>query len=181
MGAGLWMQWVAAENVSSADSLLLRPSADAGAYLKTLGRAPVGPLARYLAVEQNRVLFESWGSVQIALAAFFFFFLLFGTRLGKIPLALALLMLLIVVGERVLVIPEMNSVGRATDFATDPSHRVRLAREALNYGYSVAEGAKWVLAAGMAGFLIFQQSRRSLGSRHEVDLIDKANYRHIDR
>jgi hypothetical protein len=175
------MQYVAANNAGAPDSLLMRPTAAAAAYLKTLGHAPVAPLARYLAAEQNRSLFETWGMVQIAVAAFFFFFLLFGTTQGKIPLALALAMFLIAVGERAAFTPEMAAVGRATDFAADPSHRVRAAREVLNYGYNLAELAKWVLAAGVAGFLIWQRGGRSTDSRHQVDMVDKADYRHIDR
>jgi len=175
------MQWVVANNVSSAESLLTRPSAAAAAYLKTLGHVQLAPLADYLAAEQNRSLFENWGMIQIAVSALFFFFLLFGTRQGKVPLALALLLFLVAVGERVLVIPEMNMVGRATDFAAASSHRIQLESRALNYGYMAAELAKWVLAAGVAGFLIWQRGGRSVDSRHKVDLIDKTNYRHIDR
>lgn len=175
------MQYVAAANASAANSLLMRPSAAASEYLKTLGHTPIFPLARYLAAEQNRSLYETWGMVQIAVGAFFFFFLLFGTKQGKVPLALALLMFLIAVAERVVVMPEMEMVGRVTDFAASQSHRVRTANEVLNYGYAMAELAKWVLAAGVAGFLIWQRERRSTDSRHQVDMVDKANYRHIDR
>ena len=141
MGAGLWMLWVAADNAASADRLLLAPNASAAAYLKTLGRAQLGPLTHYLATEQNRALFDTWGVVQIVMAGVFFLFLLFGTRLGKFPLAVALLMLLIVVVERVAIAPGMEMVGRVTDFNLDPSHQARLARDVLNYGYSMAE---WV-------------------------------------
>jgi hypothetical protein len=121
MGAGLWMLWVAADSAASADRLLLSPSEAASAYLKSLGHVPLRPLAQYLAAERNRSLFEVWGVVQIALGGAFFFFLLFGTRLGKFPLALALLMLLIAVGERMALIPGMEMVGRATEFNLDPS------------------------------------------------------------
>jgi hypothetical protein len=181
LGAGLWMQFVAAENAAAADSLLTRPSAAAADYLKTLGRTPIGPLAHYLAAEQNRALFETWGTVQIALAAGFFFFLLFGTRQGKIPLALALLLFLIAVGQRTVITPYIATVGRVMDFAADPSHRARAAREVLNYGYTLSELVKWLLAAGVAGSLIWQRGGRSNDSRHQVDMVDKANYRHIDR
>jgi len=181
MGAGAWMLWVSADNAASADKLLLAPSAAASDYLKTLGHAPVGPLAHYLAAEQNRSLFETWGVVQIALAAVFFFFLLFGTRLGKVPLGLALLMLLIVIAERVAVTPGMEMVGRATDFRADPSHRARMARDVLDYGYAMAEAAKFLLAAIVGVFLVWEQSRRSQDSRHKVDMVDKSDYRHIDR
>ena len=69
--------------------------------------------------------------------------------------------------ERLFVTPEIAMVGRATDFADDPSHRVRLATDVLGYGYSVVELAKWLIAAGVAGFLIWQpSSRRSLDSKN---------------
>jgi hypothetical protein len=181
LGASLWMQWVVSENVKSAENLLLRPSADAAAYLKTVNTATVIPLAHYLAAEQNRALYDTWGMVQIVIGAGFFFFLLFGTRLGKVPIVLALVMLAVTVVERAVVIPEMNMVGRATDFAADPSHRIRLARAALDYGYAGAELVKWLLAAGVLSVIVFAHGRRSLDSRHQVDMVDKANYRHIDR
>jgi hypothetical protein len=154
LGAGAWMQWVAASNTNSANELLMRPSAAAAAYLKTLGRAPIGPLADYLAAQQNRVLFETWGTAQIVVSALFFFFLLFGTSQGKVPLAMALLLFLIAVAERVVIVPEMNMVALATDFAQNQSHRIRLESQALDYGYMTAELVKWVVAAGVAGLLI---------------------------
>src|ERR1035441_10368822 len=113
LGAGLWMQWLATNNSDSVNSLLTRPSSAAAVHLKSLGHAPIQPLAHYLAEEQNRSLFETWGMAQIAVSAAFFFFLLFGTRQGKAPLALALLLFLVAVGERAVVIPQMNMVGRS--------------------------------------------------------------------
>jgi hypothetical protein len=181
MGAGLWMLWVAADNAASSDRLLRAPNANAAAYLKTLGRTQLLPLAHYLAAEQNRSLFETWGVVQIVLAGLFFFFLLFGTHLGKFPLAVALLLLLIAIGERLALTPGLEIVGRATDFNLNPSDRARMAHAALNYGYQMAEWAKFALGAVAAVFLIWPERRRSLHSRNQVDLVDKADYRHIDR
>jgi hypothetical protein len=181
LGAGLWMQWVASDNASAVDNLLTHPSENAAAYIKSLGHAPVGPLARYLEAERNRSLYETWGAVQIVVSALFFFFILFGTKMGKVPLALALALFLLVLAERLFLTPQIEMVGRATDFAVDPSHRMRLLREAVGYGYTAAEAAKWLLSAALACFLIWQRTRSSVDSRHEVDLVDKANYRHINR
>jgi len=181
MGAGLWMLWVAADNVAAADRLLLAPNAYAAAYLKTLDRTPLSPLTHYLANEQNRALFETWGVVQIVLGGLFLCFLVFGTHLGKFPLAVALTMLLIVIGERVAITPQLELVGQHNDFSLDPSHRARLANDVLNYGYKMAEWVKFALGAVAAVFLIWQERRRSFNSRKQVDLIDKTDYRHIDR
>jgi hypothetical protein len=118
--------------------------------------------------------------VQIVLGALFFFFLLFGTRLGKFPLAVALLMLLIVIGERMAITPGMEMVGQVTDLNPDPSHRARLVRDVLNYGYTMAEWTKFALGAVAAVFLVWQEKRRSVDSRNQVNVIDKADYRHIN-
>jgi len=181
MGAGLWMLWVASANAASADRLLLAPNDSASAYLKTFGHAPLSPLAHYLAEEQNRSLFETWGVVQIVLGGLFLFFIVFGTRLGKFPIIVALLMLLIVIGERVAIGPGMEMVGRATDLNLDPSHRAVMARDALNFGYKMAEWTKFFLGAVAAIYLVSQQNRPSLNSRNQLDMVDKSNYRHIDR
>jgi membrane protein required for beta-lactamase induction len=145
-----------------------------------LGHAPVSPLAHYLAAEQNRSLFETWGVVQIVLSGLFFLLLLFGTRVGKFPLAVALLMVVIAIGERVAT-PGIEMVGRAVDFNPDPSHRVRLARDVLSYGFTTAEAAKFLLAAIAAVCLVWPRKRRSFDARHQIDLVDKTDYRHIDR
>jgi len=180
MGAGLWMLWVGHANSAAADKLLLAPNANAAEYFKSVGRPQVAPLAHYLATEQNRSLFEMWGIVQIVLGGLFFFFLLFGTHLGKFPLVVGLLMLLIVIGERAAITPGMEMVGHYTDFNPDPSHKARMARDVLNYGYSMAEWGKFALGVVAAVVLVWQERRRSVGARKQIDLIDKADYRHID-
>lgn len=181
VGAGLWMQWMAVQNAKAAETLLERPGPSAAAYFKTIDLAKASQLAHYLAAEQNRSLYEIWGDVQIAVSALFFFLLLFGTRMGKFSLALALLLFLIALGERLVMTPGMETVGRATDFAVNLSHRAHVATAVVSYGYQVAETSKWILAAAMAGLLIWQRSARSLNSRDEFNVVDKANYRHIDR
>jgi hypothetical protein len=97
-----------------------------------------------------------WGVVQIVLGGLFFFLLLFGTRLGKFPVIVALLMLILilVIAERVAITPGMEMVGQYTNFKLDPSHRARVASDALDYGFKMAEGAKFALGAIMAVFLI---------------------------
>jgi hypothetical protein len=45
----------------------------------------------------------------------------------------------------------------------------------------MAEWAKFAMGAVMAVFLLWQQTRRSLDSRHQVDMVDKTDHRHIDR
>ena len=101
-----------------------------------------------------------WGVVQIVLGGLFFFLLLFGTHLGKFPLAVALAMLLIVIGERVGITPGMEMVRQHTDFNPDPSQRAQLASDVLNFGYKMAEWAKFALGAVSAAMLVWQERRR---------------------
>ena len=120
--------------------------------------------------------------VQIVLGALFLFFLVFGTRLGKFTLAVAVLMLLIVIGERVAIGLGMENGGtRDRSQPGTPRTEAIVARNVMNYGYKMAEWLKFTLGALAAITLIWHQSRPSLDSRKQVDLIDKTDYRHINR
>jgi hypothetical protein len=72
-------------------------------------------------------------------------------------------------------------VRQHTDFNPDPSQRARLAGDVLNFGYKMAEWAKFALGAVSAAMLVWQERRRSINSRNQVNVVDKADYRHIDR
>ena len=87
------------------------------------------------------------GVVQIVLGGLFFSLLLFGTHLGKFPLAVALLMLLIVIGERVAITPAIELVSRHNDLNPSLSQRAQFASDALSYGYKMAEWAKFAFGA----------------------------------
>ena len=178
MGAGLWMYWVASQNALSVNDISFRPSPAVSASIKVLGRTQTLQLAQFLAAEQTRSLYEVWGTVQIALAAGCFFFLLFGTRMGKAPLVIGLVLVLVTVAEALLIYPDL---GVAATLSVDPSRRVRMMRAALDYGYVVAESLKWLLMTGLSAFLVLEQTRRSRNSRNEVDMVDKADYRHVNR
>ena len=175
------MQWMVSENAGFADHLLMSPTPAASAQLKSLGRLTVRPVLRHLTSELSRLYLQTWGTVQIVLGALFFFFLLFGTSQGKLPLGAALLLFGIAVFQRVLITRELVSVGRALDFAANPSARAQLALQALQNGYTGTEIGKWILQLILAAGLIWQRGGRSGSSRDKVDLIDKSYDRHIDR
>lgn len=181
LAGGLFMAWVATENFASADRLAAQPEPAATLRIKLLGRDEARLLLRYEAAEQNRYYFEFWESVQVVVGALFFFFLLFGTTEGKFSLALALAMLAIVGAQRFILTPELKAVGRLLDFAPAVALRGERARfRVLHTAYVGIEMGKWALQLLLAGVLIGRGRLRSGYARQQFDVVDKANYRHVD-
>ena len=177
------MAWVATENFRSVDRTMESPSPVAALQFKSLGPTQTRMMLRYLVSEQNRYYFEYWDDVQIIYGLFFFFFLLFGTKEGKFPLGLALAMLLITMAQRFLLTPELISLGRNIDFIPPDMHSGQRTKfYVLHGGYAAAEVAKWGFGV-VLGLALILAKRRSANSevRQKLDLINKADYRHVDR
>ncbi len=181
MGAGVLMAWVATQNLRSVDRLAAHPDLAAALQLKSLGANQTLPLLRYLASEQTRNNLQTWGSVQLFVSSFFFFFLLFGTNQGKFSLALALLMALIAFSQRLFLIPEILSRGRAIDFVAQAPVYQQTQLDVLHYAYSLTEVVKGGLGLLLAGILIWRTGGRSLNAGQEVQMVDKADHRHVNR
>jgi hypothetical protein len=175
------MLWVAAESFSSVDRLLDRPHPVATAQFKALGRADARLLLRYQVAEQNRWYFEVWETAQLFIGALFFFFLLFATRENKFALLLVLMMIVGVLGQCFLLTPRMIAVGRLIDFVPPAAaSRERTQFSVLHGWYWGMELAKWALGLALAVRLILHRSGRSRHSRQKVNMVDKANYRHVN-
>ena len=175
------MLWVAAESFSSVDRLLGRPQPVATAQFKALGRADARLLLRYQVSEQNRWYFATWEAAQVVMGALFFFFLLFATRENQFALLLVLLMLVAVLVQRFLLTPGMISLGRMIDFAPpDAFSGEHTQFWVMHSWYWGVELAKWALGLALAARLITRRSGRSGNARQQFDMVDKANYRHIN-
>lgn len=177
------MLWVTAQSASSVERHF-EEDASVIVLLKTIGPTAGRALLRHQAMEENRDLVEMWEYAQIFWGVFFFAFLLLGTREGKFPLALALLMLLLVILQRFLLTPELNALGRPLDFAAKGGAAKDQGRYVLVQSISIGlELLKWAAGILLAGMLIFQKPRRRRSgyARQEVDFVDKANHGHIDR
>lgn len=182
LGGGFLVAWVAIDTFRSVDRLLAAPAPVAAIQIKSLGPDGARALLRYQAAEQNRALFEVWESLQLVLGVGFFSFLLFGSSEGKFSLLLLLLMLLIVCAQRLLMTPELSTLGRGLDFI--PNDVPSLERNRfwmLHSMYSGSEILKWGLGLALGARLIFNRERRSMDPRHEFDVVDKPNHRHINR
>jgi hypothetical protein len=175
------MAWVAAESLSSVDRLLARPQPVAMAQFKALGRADARLLLRYQVSEQNRRYFENWEWAQIIMGGLFFFFVLFATNENKFALSVILVMIAVVLVQRFLLTPGMISLGRMLDFVPPgaPSGE-RTQFWVLHSWYWGVEVVKWVLGLALAAWLIARRSRRSGHARQQINMVDKANYRHVD-
>ena len=182
LAGGLFMAWLGRQNLRSVDRLLDQNNPSAFLPFKPALLPAARTLLRYQAAEQNRFYFESWEVAQVLLGAFFFFFLLFGTREDKFSLFMVLFMLGVTLFQRFWMTPQASSIGRVADFlAANSLERVKL--QVLQTGYSVLELVKLGvgLALGLRLVLCRRRSRSEQDIRKELDLIDKANYRHINR
>jgi hypothetical protein len=177
---GDWMiRWMASGNLHAVNHTLDRPNAFVAQQIKDRGRIPVFKLLTYQAAEQNRLLALSWENVQIGFAIFFFFYLLFGTREGKYALLLVLLMMAVVIGERLVLTPELIGIGRSLDFSEEIRPRARTALSIVENVSTAAWLAKSCFGLALAGVLMWRRS--SGNTRKKFDLVDKSYNRHINR
>jgi hypothetical protein len=179
---GVFMALLAIGNMHTGDRLTDPVHPALMLQFKSAGIPALRGLFRYAAAEQTRFYRENWEIAQILLGAFFFFFLLFGTREDKYSLLLALLLLLAVIAQRFLLTPEIIGRGRMLDFVppnVDATERMKLLL--LERVYNLGELVKLGLGMALAARLMSVGRRRSDQEiRQELDLIDKANYRHVN-
>ena len=180
LGGSAWMTVDAARAVSGAERLASAPSPTAAAYLSAAGRDVARELLRHGAAERTRWALETWQSVELALGVAVLFVLLFGTREGKYPLFAALLLLVLAGFERFMITPEIVSRGRLLDFmAPGGAAGERAKMFVLEGARTGLEVGKAAVGAMLAGMLLV--TRRSGHAGREVDLVDQADYRHVNR
>ena len=176
------MAWVAAESFGSADRLIARPHPVATLQFKALGPADARLLLRYQVSEQNRWYFERWEVAQIVMGSLFFLFVLFATRENTFALSLILSMIAAVVVQCFLLTPDLISLGRLIDFVPPEAPSGNRAQFwVMHSWYWGVELVKWVLGLALCTRLIAQRNRRRSGdARQQLDVVDKANHRHVN-
>ncbi len=178
----LLMAMVAAENFHTVDRLLLDPQPAAALELKTMGHEFSRMLLRWQAGEQNRRMFATWETVQIAIGMAVFFVLLFGSTESKFSLSLSLLLVVLVLLERLVLTPMIIALGLLIDFVPPNAHSVeRIKFEVLHNGYVGVEGAKLLVGLVLAGKLVIRSRRKSGDAVGQVDVVDKSYHRHVNR
>ncbi len=178
-GGGILMAWYGARSFRTVESLMAQANPGFVAQTKPLGPAATRSVLRYVVAEQNRWIFRSWENLQIAMGVLFFCYLLFGTTEGKFSLFMMLIMLALTLLQRVLISPELGISGSVieyipADLATQERarfwllHNAYLAVEALKFGFGL------ILCA-------IVMSRRSSGDpMNQLNMVDKANHRHVN-
>lgn len=181
LAAGVSMAWLVLDRPASVERALRRPNPAVRLAIREIGPERARQLLEYQAAEQVRTGMEIWHTAGVLLGVFLFLFLLFATGEDKISLLLALLMLATAVAQRVLVTPELVSLGRSLDFVSSPPAAELSHQGALGVVYASTELGNLALGALLAVRLILRRRHRSADARIELDGVDKRDHRHIDR
>jgi hypothetical protein len=181
LGGIVLMDWIAFQNLAAADNLLQQD------LVAKVRAAPLGvsapPLVRHIAAELNRTNFHRWENLQLGLGTLFFLVMLFGSREHLWLLATLLLMVVLAALQRFVVSPEWTAQGRLLDFLpADQAGPVRNQFQVIQTGYLAIDGAKSLFCLVLAGQMIASRrgSGRSRYSRHQVDAVDKSDYRGVN-
>ncbi len=176
----LFLAFVATRNFRTVDAVLAAPPPEASKMLQTLGHDNARQLLRYLAGEENRGFFDTWELAQLVLGTALTGFLLFGVE-KRLLAGLAGAMLILTLFQHLKITPELLWLGRSIDFL--PGTAESQARDQfwkLHGIYGGIEVMKMLLAVAIAAFL-FPMRRRRLRQRVEIDPVDYANHRHVNR
>ena len=175
------MAWLTTDSFHSVDRLLAHPVREPAKILATLG-PDARPLLRYQVSEQNRAAFQNWEMVQLIFGMGLFFFLLFGTREGKLSMLLVVVMIALTAAQRLFLTPEIIGLGRLLDF-TPPLLELpeRAHFWVLHNAYAGMEVAKWGIGVGLLASLLLTRRMRSDDARQYLDAVDKRYNRHVNR
>ena len=174
LAGSLLMTWITLDSFDAAPRLLATHSPEFASRMKSLGRDETRMLLEYPVRQQVGWWLEKWGSFEIALGAFFFIYLLLGTREGKITLAVSLAPLAVAIFQRSLMTPQLLFLGGMLDFV--PPNMLVAERGqlgAVRVGFMLVEGLELASGAVLAALLIGRQHRRSGLTKEEVDSIEK--------
>jgi hypothetical protein len=165
---GVWlmgtvcMAIVATENFYTIDRLLqVLPNAKFSADVDKLGHDDTRALLYYFSSELNRLYFQYWNIVQLAIGIFTLWLVVRGPDIPKAKWAIVA-MLSIVIFVTVLITPRMVSVGRQLDFVP----RVPLPDGLREFGllhaaYTVLDGILLILGILVTIWLVKGQQTES--------------------
>ena len=180
IGGSFFMTVVATQNLRLVDRQLATPGAS-GKALEALGPQTGRRVLRHYASELNRSYFVAWEWAQVGIGGLFLITLLAGGRETPFTLGAAAAMLSIVLLFRFVLTPQITELGRMLDFQPPNSISPERSRFwSFHNAYTSLELVKWALGLGlMLKFAIAR--RRSADVADDIDAIEKAHYRHVDR
>jgi hypothetical protein len=135
LGIGAFMDYVATQNFEMVGRVLISTDVRAIDAAKKLGD-PDAPrmLLRYFAGEANRSLFEQWEWTELMLGLLLLVVLVLCRSSQKLAIALCLVMICVVAGQRFGLTPAIVKLGRELEFSTTASRRFAVYHAV--YGYS---------------------------------------------
>jgi hypothetical protein len=181
LAGSLVVMFLSTQDSHSAAALINSPVPAAKKMIDSLGADQAGLLLRHAAAEESRGVLFTWELAEIPLGLILGGCLFLGTQKRLFPIVLCGAMLALVLFQHFGVGAELAFRGRETDFPpgnaeVGPIERLR-ALQAVYYG---VELVKLVAGGILASYLfVFHTSRR--GSRKEVDAVDHADHRHVNR
>jgi hypothetical protein len=182
LAAGITVAWLERADFQTIQDVLSQPDPAVAERVKALGTHEAYLLMGHVASEQRQRTIRSWEDVQLVLGLGFFFFLLFGTREGKLPLAMALLLVGMVLLERFLLTPEALSLARIASFATGRAASAEaIRRMVLSSTHEGFEIVKWLVEAALAAVLVLRRNHRSGDAGDQFHMVDKSDYGHVNR
>jgi hypothetical protein len=181
LAGSIVMTFIAADSANSAGRLLRDHGPAASLHIQSMGREEARIMLAYPVRQQVRWWLEGWENLELALGAFFFLFLLFGTREGKLALSVTLGIYAIVLFERFFTLPQMLYLGGQMDFVAEnvvtPDRNELIA---VQNAFTGVEIVKALVILGLSVYMI-ARTRRSSHSWDNVDMVDKSDHRHVDR
>jgi hypothetical protein len=172
------MAWFGARSFTTPDRLINQSNPGFVLQTKPLGTATRSVL-KHQVIEMNRWLFQSWENLQIAIGAFFFCYLLFGTMEGKFTLALALLMLVLTAVQRVGISPALSGLGGSLDYLPPETVAAERAKFWLLHGaYIGIELVKLGLGAIVCTIVLSRS--RAVDPLNQFNMVDSSKHRHVN-
>jgi hypothetical protein len=179
LGGGIMMAWFGARSFATVHRVINESNPAFALQTRPLGHENTRMALRFAAAEENRLLFQDWEYIQLLFGAFFFSFLLFGTLEGKFPLGLALAMIVITGVQRFGLSPALGNAGKMLDYLPADSVAAERARFwLLHSAYLGCDALKYGI--GILLLAVVMRRGRSVDPVNKLDLVDKANHRHVN-
>jgi hypothetical protein len=186
---GLFLvNYIAGTNVSTTKYVTENPPKAAQAAMTAAGPTNAAELMQYAASENNRSMVENWEWVQIVLGLALATSLPFALRLKWSYVAAASVMLIMVIGQKALITPQVIGLGRALDFtvpgaAPDEMQRQQSSLNTLQNLHIGLDIAKGLIGITLTGALLTFRLKSVSGARllKHTNIVDDPNHSHIDR
>jgi hypothetical protein len=181
MGGSLFLMAVATGNFRTVDRILEAPAPPVAEYIQKLDGESARIFLRHLAAEQNRRYFDSWETVQLALAVALAVTLFFGVHADRLVMGACGALLFLVIVQHWLISPELVLSGKSIEFIPPGEFSLERARfESYHRAYSALEIVKMALAASLSVRLLVHRSRRRK-IREQIDPVHHADHSGVNR